>query len=598
LIRFENFTFYYNDKTEPTLKNINLEIHDGEFILITGPSGSGKSTLCRCLNGLIPHFYGGTIKGRVEVQGLDTSKHPTRKLALKVGLVLQDPENQLVTTEVEREIAFGLENLASLKEAIARRVEEALSTVGISSLRHRPIPELSTGEKQKVAIASILTLHPEVLVLDEPTSQLDPESAEAILTLVERLNNDLGITVILIEHRLERVIQYVDRLIVVNQGEIVADGEPKQVLAHKNKDNFALAVPPVVALVQELRERGFEIDDTPLTVKEARTTLEGFLRKPSAGRLPDVGQPTHSVTPCVASVATLPQNDSRWIVTKREARWGSPKNHQISQSEIKGKELIKVEGLWFIYPEGATALKNINLRICQGEFIAIMGRNASGKTTLVKQFNGLLKPTKGKVWVEGINTTKASVAELARKVGLVLQNPNDHLFADTVEEELAFILKNLNFGKEEIGTRISKILKEFEMEEYRFSYPRSLSGGERQRVALMSVVIAQPQVLILDEPTRGMESRLKQELMRFFRQYQAQGHTIIMVTHDVEMAAEFADRVILLSEGRIIVDDTRQNALSDGLFFSPQVNRLMQGFERFGFPGNILTVEEAIKLLT
>jgi energy-coupling factor transport system ATP-binding protein len=227
-----------------------------------------------------------------------------------------------------------------------------------------------------------------------------------------------------------------------------------------------------------------------------------------------------------------------------------------------------------------------------------MGRNASGKTTLVKQFNGLLKPTKGKVWVEGINTTKASVAELARKVGLVLQNPNDHLFADTVEEELAFILKNLNFGKEEIGTRISKILKEFEMEEYRFSYPRSLSGGERQRVALMSVVIAQPQVLILDEPTRGMESRLKQELMRFFRQYQAQGHTIIMVTHDVEMAAEFADRVILLSEGRLIVDDTRQNALSGGLFFSPQVNRLMQGFERFGFPGNILTVEEAIKLLT
>jgi len=271
---------------------------------------------------------------------------------------------------------------------------------------------------------------------------------------------------------------------------------------------------------------------------------------------------------------------------------------ELSQVEsAHGKPVIEIDKLWHTYPEGLTALKNVSLRICQGEFVAIMGRNASGKTTLVKHINGLLKPTKGKVRVTGIDTQRATIAELARKVGFIFQNPNDHIFADTVEEEIVFILKNLGFDGAEIAVRVDETLEMFGLKEYRKQYPRSLSGGERQRVAVASVLVARPEVLILDEPTRGMEYRLKSELMRFLNGYIEKGNTVVLVTHDVETVAEYADRVILLSEGRVVVDGNKRDVLSRALFFSPQINRLVQAFERYGVPNNILTVDEALDIL-
>jgi energy-coupling factor transport system ATP-binding protein len=555
LIRIKDLTFHYSDSLKPALQNVTLNVEDGEFVLVTGPSGCGKSSLCRCLNGLIPHFHGGKITGEVEVHGLDAIRQPTKKLATRVGMVFQDPENQLVAMDVEREIAFGLENLAFPREIIAKRVEESLDTVGISALRKRSVHELSGGEKQRVVIASTLALHPDVLVLDEPTSELDPKGAEEVLSIVQRLNDELGITVVLVEHRLDRVAHHVDRLIVMDDGRIIADGKAREVLAGVDLAGIGVGVPPIVKMVRRLGGNGVNVDTVPLTVKEGRTMLRDVFR---------------------------------------DARGGSPPR----ATESRGKPVIEIAGLWHAYPGGLTALKNLDLRISAGEFVAIMGRNASGKTTLAKHVNGLLKPTRGKVKVAGIDTRDTTVAQLARKVGFIFQNPNDHIFADTVEEEVSFILKNLGFSREETARAVDEMLDRFNLTEYRRQYPRSLSGGERQRVAMASVLVAKPEVLILDEPTRGMEYGLKSELMRFLNEYRQTGRTVVLVTHDVETVAEFADRVVLLSEGRVVVDGNKHDVLSRALFFSPQINRLVQAFEEYGVPGDILTVEEAMSILT
>ncbi len=550
MIRFDNLSFTYNGAEKPALQNVNLTVEDGEFILITGPSGSGKSTLARCFNGLVPHFHGGILSGSAEVQGMNILKYSPKDMATRVGMVFQDPENQLVTTDVEREIAFGLENLGFPINLIARRIEEALDTAGIAGLRFRRLHELSGGEKQKVAIASVLALHPEVLVLDEPTSELDPQSAEEVLEILERLNDELGITIILIELRLDRVIHLVDRMLVISEGKIMADGHPREVLSRIEIDGLGIGVPPVVRLMQRLRSAGLVLDSLPLTVKEARLSLQKTL------------QATKTAT--------------------------------FIDELIRMKPVLTADKLWFSYGE-KPALKNINLTVNEGEFIAIMGRNASGKTTLIKHLNGLLKPTKGKVTVCGMDTRQKSVSELSRQVGYVFQNPNDHLFADTVEEEIAFSLKNQNTAQDKIIKSVEHMLDRFKLGQYRQTYPRDLSGGEKQRLALASVLVSEPKIVVLDEPTRGMDYALKKELMGFLEEYRRRGNAIIIVTHDVEMIAECADRVVLLSEGRIVVEGDKRQVLSKALLFSPQINRLAQALSRYGITDTTLTIDEMIR---
>jgi len=546
LIKLRDFTFTYNGTVQPALQNVTLSIEDGEFILITGPSGGGKSTLCRCFNGLVPHFYGGIISGRAEVQGMDILRTPPKELATKVGIVFQDPENQLVTSDVEREIAFGLENLGFPINLIARRIEEALDTAGIADLRVRKHHELSGGEKQKVAIASVLALHPEVLVLDEPTSELDPQSAEEVLRLLERLNDELGITIIVVEHRLDRVVHLVDRVLVMNEGSIQTNGQPREVM---NTDALGPGIPPVIRLMQRLRVKGLKLGKMPLTVKEARLELQKVLRNISSSELAD--------------------------------------------DRLDIKPVLKVDKLWFSYGDRAV-LRDIKMTINKGEFTAIMGRNASGKTTLVKHLNGLLKPGKGRVIMDGIDTRQRSVAELSRQVGYVFQNPNDHLFADTVEEEVAFSLRNQGSEEAQINKSVERILNQFRLARYRQSYPRNLSGGEKQRLALASVLVTRPKIIILDEPTRGMDYALKLDLIGFLTAYCKRGNSVVMVTHDVEIVAECADRVILLSEGRVVVDGSKREVLSKALLFSPQINRLAQALSKFGVSDTTLTVDEMI----
>lgn len=541
MIDIEGLTFFYSDCDRQAIKEIDLRVSDGEFVLITGPSGSGKSSLCRCLNGLIPHFYGGRISGRVTVEDINILKAKTSKAALKVGMVFQDPENQLIMSSVEREIAFGLENIGFSRDVIYSRVEESLETTGIIHLRKRHPTDLSGGEKQKVVIASVLAMHPKVLVLDEPTSQLDSDGSKDVLTLVKTLNKKLGLTVILVEHRMERVIGWADRLLIMDDAEIVYDGDPREVLK-EDISSIGICIPPIVDLAMRLKT-----DKIPLSVKEGKKVMEGAFRKAYQSKIPLKSNITH------------------------------------------GKEILTVNNLDFSY-DGLPTLRDVNLSISEGEFVAIIGSNGSGKSTLAKHFNGLLKPVNGDVIVSGSNTKDVTVAELARTVGYLCQNPNNHLFADTVEGEIAFTLKSLRLDCSE---RIDEVLENLGILNYKNEYPRFLSGGEKERIALASVIVSRPKILILDEPTRGLEQGLKRSLCKFMDDYRRDGNAVVLITHDVELVSEYADRVILLCGGEVVMDGPTREVLRSNPSFSPQINRLMREFDM----PEIMTIEEVLSIL-
>ncbi|MHA1370224.1 MAG: ABC transporter ATP-binding protein [Promethearchaeota archaeon] len=557
MIDIKKLTFTYNQSDKPAIEDINLKIQDGEFVLITGPSGSGKSTLVRTFNGLIPHFYGGRISGVIYVQETDVFKTSTRKLAEKVGFVFQNPDNQLFMNNVEDELAFGLENLNAPINLIKKRIEETLDAIGIAHLRKRPISELSGGEKQKVAIAAVLTTQPEILILDEPTAELDPKSAEEVLALIQKLNDELGITIILIEHRLDRVIQFVDRIIIIEQGKIIHDGAPKKIF-QKDLSHIGITIPPIVRLSNQL-----EIPYIPLTVKESRKNLKNTLNK--------------------VKVPKIVQNC--FIEAFKD----------YSQLFDKKDLMVEFKNISFSYDKNQKILENINLQFHKGEFIAIMGRNGSGKTTLLKHINGLLRPNKGKVFVENRNIEKYSVAQLAQTVGFIFQNPAMQFFQDTVEEEVAFVLDRLKYEYDDIAILVENMLKKFDLEKYRKTYPRYLSVGEQQKVALASVLISNPKIIVLDEPTHGMDYNQKSLFFSYLNEYRDKGNLVILVTHDVESIAEYSDRVVLISEGHVVVDDLKRNVLSNALLFSPQINRLVQGFKNL--PQKILNYYELIKVI-
>ena len=571
IIKTENLTYTYPIGEKPAFSNVSITINKGEFVLLTGPSGCGKTTLCRCFNGLIPHFYNGTLEGKITVAGMDVTEHPIHEFAQHVGLVFQNPENQLFALSVEKDVAFALENLGLPREEIRRRVDWALEVTGITDLKDRAPYELSGGQQQRVAIASVLAMKPDVIVLDEPTSFLDPLSAKKIFDVIGGLNRGLGITIILVEHRLDLAARYADRIIVMDEGKIILDGKPREVFSSEEARLVGVGIPRATRLYQVLKGMGLDLGGVPITSKEASKMVREVLTRRAPSKNP-LGR--HE-----AGTRVLPAGKT-----------GS-------------KTVIEVEDVYYTYPNGVEALRGVSLRVREGEFVAIMGQNGAGKTTLVKHFNGLLKPTRGRVLIDGVETRGVSVARLARKVGFVFQNPDHQLFCETVEKEVAFALKNFGFDEETTRKRVDWALNILDLTEYRDVSPFMLSGGERKRVALASVLAWDPEVLILDEPTIGQDYRQKERLMNFIMQLNAQGKTVIIVTHDVEFVAECKPRVILMAEGRILADGDPHKVLTDlnllerASLTPPEASQILEGLKDVGLDGEAIDVYEVSRLI-
>jgi energy-coupling factor transport system ATP-binding protein len=462
----DRFTFTYGGAGKPSLRDVSLEINEGEFVILVGPSGCGKSTLCRALNGLIPHFYGGNIEGGVSVDGQETRHTPPAKLAGIIGMVFQDPENQLVMTNVENEMAFGMENLALSREEMHSRVAQLSTYFDLQRFFKRFIPELSGGEKQKVALASVLAMRPKYIVLDEPTSQLDEETAVLFLDFLKRLNREQGIAIVIVEHRLERCLRHAQRIVLMEGGRIILDGKPKE-------------------LMLALREKGLIADFSRKTVEDGHSSV-----------------------------------------------------------------VLSARSLDFAYGE-TKILKDLSLDVRSQEIVAIVGANGCGKSTLLKHLNGLLRPKAGKVVLMGQDIEKSTTASLANQIGYLGQNPNNYLFEETLTKELEFTLKNLSIDHREWKERIDWSLKVLDLERYREMFPRDLSCGERERAALASVIVGRPKILVLDEPTRGLDYGNKEKMASILDALREQGMTTVLVTHDYRFVAEHATRVMRLEEGRL-----------------------------------------------
>jgi energy-coupling factor transporter ATP-binding protein EcfA2 len=491
LITLDAVSYRYPEADRPALGDITTAVEPGEVILLRGASGSGKSTLLRCLNGLVPHSTGGQFRGRVVVCGLNTREHPPRQLGIHIGFVFQHPEAQFVLEDVEAELAFGLENLGLSRPLMRKRVEEVIDQVGINPLRRRRIDTLSGGERQRVAIAAALAMHPDALVLDEPTSQLDPQAAEDVLQVVLRLVAELGMTTVIAEHRVERIAPFVDRIWTLDGG-VLRDQAPRVALAEGG------ARPPVVDLA--LRAGWTPI---PLGLRDARI---------HAQHLP----PVH------------------------------PSPRTIPSATGEGSIICRVDGLDHRY-DTVPAVQGVSLTLCRGQVAAVMGRNGSGKTTLLRLIAGLMRPQRGTVTHEGI-------------AAYVPQDADSLLFAPTVDEELR--------------GQSAEVVAPFAAWLHR--YPRDLSSGERQQLAI-ALMGARADLLLLDEPTRGLDPQVKRALSRYLRTRAGAGAAILVATHDVEWAARTADRVLLMADGEIYADGPPGSVLSDSLVFATQISKLVGG---------------------
>ncbi|MFF7853952.1 ATP-binding cassette domain-containing protein [Streptomyces sp. NPDC007904] len=552
MIRFENVSVTYDGAGEPCVRGVDFEVPEGELVLLAGPSGVGKSTVLGAVSGLVPHFTGGTLHGRVTVAGRDTRTHKPRELADVVGTVGQDPLSHFVTDTVEDELAYGMESLGLAPDVMRRRVEETLDLLGLAALRDRSLATLSGGQQQRVAIGSVLTPHPRVLVLDEPTSALDPAAAEEVLAVLQRLVHDLGTTVLMAEHRLERVVQYADRVVLLpGPGERPLLGDPAEVMARSP------VFPPVVGLG---RLAGWS--PLPLTVRDARRRAAP-LRERLAGR-----EPRRDGTP------PAPAPPAGRLL--RRAASGAPTPAHVAEVRSLAVRRDRVQ-----------ALRHVDLTVAPGETIALMGRNGAGKSTLLGALVGLVEPSAGSVRTGGAVPHRTRPRDLVRRVGLVPQEPRDLLYADTVAAECATADRDAGAAPGTCRALLSELLPGVAGD----AHPRDLSEGQRLTLALAVVLTARPPLLLLDEPTRGLDYAAKARLVTLLRGLAADGHAIVLATHDVELAAELAHRVVLLAEGEVIADGPAAQVVVASPSFAPQVAKILA-------PQHWLTVSQVREALS
>ncbi|MFE3403798.1 ABC transporter ATP-binding protein [Streptomyces anulatus] len=556
MIRFERVSVRYEGTERPTLSGVDLTVPEGELVLLVGPSGVGKSTLLGTVSGLVPHFTGGLLSGRVTVGGRDTRTHKPRELADLVGTVGQDPLAHFVTDTVEDELAYGMESLGLAPDVMRRRVEETLDLLGLAELRDRPIATLSGGQQQRVAIGSVLTPHPRVLVLDEPTSALDPAAAEEVLAVLQRLVHDLGTTVLMAEHRLERVVQYADQVVLLPApGAAPVMGPPAEIMK----------VSPVRPPVAELGLlAGW--DPLPLSVRDARRGAGGLRERLAGVAVPARTDVAPTPGPGPTPLSPLAAGRSRPGRLARLLGRGAA----APVTPAAADPVTRVDGLG-VRRGRVEALRRVTLTVAPGETVALMGRNGAGKSTLLGALVGMIEPTSGTVRVGGLAPARTDPRAMVRRVGLVPQEPRDLLYADTVAAECAAADRDAGAAEGTCRALVSELLPGVGDD----THPRDLSEGQRLALALALVLTGRPPLLLLDEPTRGLDYAAKARLVGVLRGLAAEGHAIVLATHDVELAAELAHRVVILADGEVVADGPTGRVVVSSPAFAPQTAKIL-----------------------
>lgn len=540
IVSLSHVSYTYSTHTQAelmVLRDISLDIYPGEFVLVLGPSGCGKSTLIQLLNGTIPHSLGGMLEGEVSSCGLDVHTNKVATFSTKVGMVFQDPDAQIINTRVRDEVCFCLENLLRPAREILQLEQVALEQVGLLEREYASVFDLSGGQKQRVSLAAVLAAQPQLLVLDEPTANLDPQGMREVFETLEKLNRDRGVTIVIVEHRVDELASKVTRVVVMEEGTIAFDGSPREAfsrrLEHTSTTEATLSgstwIPQVSELAIALRDdygMNVPVNQFPLVVEEALTLLETCIQSPSKTEF--AHSELLSTAAAFHSVSTTP--------------------------------LIEIQHLNFAHEDGTPVLHDVSLHIPSGGIIALLGRNGSGKTTLAKTLLRINSPPKGKVFFLGTDICRLPITELTRQIGYVFQNPDHQFVTDRVEDEVAYSLRVRRVPEETVTHKVDQLLKIVDLERYRDESPFCLSLGERRRLSVATMLVLEQQLLILDEPTIGQDHERAQQLMQMMHQLGKEFQTtVLMITHDMRLVAEWANRAIVISNGKIHFDGSPLN---------------------------------------
>lgn len=562
------------------LKDVSLSIESGEFVGIIGPSGSGKTTLASLFSGAIPHHYSGELLGSVKIAGQDTKNLALTNIACLIGSVIQDIDAQMVAANVEDEILFGLENFGVAHSEIPSRIDEALQIVGISDLRNRDLDTLSGGQKQKVAIAAILALKPKVMVLDEPTCALDPVSSKMIFSILKDLNKNFGITVVVIEQKVALLSEYCKRLVVLSNGALSLDLPVSQAL--KNMDllySIGINYPRTTHLVNDLqRENVCSKSDLPVSVEDTVNTIVNTINsRKSLTSYVDSDSECDSNTSAVAGDFS---NESQ--VSEQSSAQSSAQNQSKNTSPC-----LSLKNVSFSYPSGVSALKNVSFEAYAGELVTLVGRNGAGKTTVTKLINGLLKASGGNIFIDGKDTSNMKISQIAHYVSTLFQNPDRQLCKDTVLEEVAFSCILLGESVKDANDHAMQVIEKLNLDPK--ASPFMLSRGQRQMVALAATVVTKPKILVLDEPTCGLDYMECLRIMQVVEDLRDHGCCVIMVCHDMEVVLDFATRLIVVNDGKILEDGRiscvfENNAIcKEAALCAPLLCAVSQGLVENGF---------------
>ncbi len=577
VIELDDVTFTYEGDVV-ALRQINLKAHKGEFVVVLGANGAGKSTLCYLLSGIVPHIYGGRRRGHVSVAGLDPWDEPLYVTSQRCGVLMQDPEVQLFMPTLRSELAFGPSNLGVPRHEIARRAQDALSLVRLDGLEEHNPRDLSGGQKQRAALASVLTMAPQVLVLDEPTSQLDPLGRWEVVEAIERLKQKGDLTIIMTTHETEEILRLADQVLILEGGRSVLQGTAAEVFSRSGKLEAAGVRTPTLmmirsTLVQSDVEQGDSRDQEPGKVDLTPSDVTEQIRRELArGRL-----------------RVRPEALSRPPAADPEA-----------------PVILEARGLTMEYPgpPPVVALREIDVQIRRGEFVGIIGQNGSGKSTLVKCFVGLLRPKAGAVLFKGQGIRGLSVGEIARRIGLVLQNPDYQLFTSYSHEEIRFGLRNVGVPEDQIEQRVTETLEMVDLTEQADLFPFRLSFGDRRKLAVAATMALGPEVLILDEPTTAQDHRGRYQLADLARRFRDErGGTVLMITHDVDLVARYAHRLIVLDEGQVLLDGPTAEVFGEveelrkSFVIPPVAAQVSAQLSSFGVPSQAMTIEGLYQVL-